>query len=62
MVRFYQSCGQNAFCGLTSLGLPRSNETPVAGAPGAAKQQCERDWLVCLRHPPGAGQVFLLDA
>lgn len=65
ILHFYQSYGRNAFCGLTYLGLPRSNEVPVANLPGVVKQQFERGWLVYdpahkLDHPPGAGEVYLM--
>ena len=63
ILHFYQSYGQNAFCGLTYLGLPVSNELPVANLPGVVKQQFERGWLVYdpahkLDHPPGAGEIY----
>lgn len=65
MLHFYRSYGQNAFCGLTYLGLPRSNEIPVAEVPGAVRQRFERGWLVYgpghrLDHPPGSGEIYLM--
>lgn len=62
---FYRSFGQDAYCGLTYLGLPLSNEVPIAGHAGIVKQQFERGW-VCydpnhvIDHPPGAGEVYTL--
>lgn len=63
ILHFYRSYGQNAFCGLTYLGLPRSNEIAVENLPGVVKQQFERGWLVYdpvhkLDHPPGAGEIY----
>lgn len=63
MLHFYRSYGQNAFCGLTYLGLPLSNEIAIDGLPGVVKQQFERGWLVYdpdhkFDHPPGAGEVY----
>jgi hypothetical protein len=65
LLHFYQSYGQNAFCGLTYLGLPRSDEISVVDLPGVVKQQFERGWLIYdpahkLDHPPGAGEVYLM--
>jgi hypothetical protein len=63
MLNFYRSYGQGAYCGLTYLGLPKSNETPIAGHPGVVKQEFERGWLVydpnhVVDTPPGAGAVY----
>lgn len=63
MLDFYRSYGQNAYCGLTYLGLPKSNETPIAGHAGVVKQEFERGWLVYdpqhrVDDPPGAGAVY----
>lgn len=65
MLKFYRSYGQDAFCGLTYLGLPLSNEIPIEGHPGVVKQEFERGWLVydphhVFDHPPGAGEVYLM--
>lgn len=65
MLNFYQTYGQNAYCGLTYLGLPRSNELPVAGHQGVVKQEFERGWLIYdpqhqVDDPPGAGAVYLM--
>lgn len=63
MLNFYRSYGQNAYCGLTYLGLPKSNEIPVQGHPGVVKQEFERAWLVydpshTIDNPPGSGDVY----
>ncbi len=60
---FYQHYGNAAFCGLTYLGLPLSNEVPLDSS-GAVKQFFERGCLVYdvahkYDNPPGAGQVYL---
>jgi hypothetical protein len=65
ILQFYCSYGRNAFCGLTYLGLPTSNEIPVENLPGVVKQQFERGWLVYdpahkLDHPPGSGEIYLM--
>jgi len=65
MLKFYRSFGQDAYCGLTYLGLPLSEEEPVGGHPGVVKQQFERAVLVYdLNHqidqPPGASSVYLM--
>jgi hypothetical protein len=65
MLTFYRSFGQNAHCGLTHLGLPLSNEEPVAGHSGVVKQRFERAVLAYdpnheLDQPPGADDVYLL--
>lgn len=59
---FYRSFGNAALCGLTFLGLPQSNAI-ILGA--SAKQHFERgvvalDAKHVLDHPPGAGEVYLL--
>ncbi len=60
---FYQHYGNAAFCGLTYLGLPLSNEVSLDSS-GAVKQFFERGCLVYdvahkYDNPPGAGQVYL---
>ena len=65
MLKFYRSYGKEALCGLTYLGLPLSNEIPIAGHPGVVKQEFERGWLVYdprheCDHPPAAGEVYLM--
>jgi hypothetical protein len=65
ILAFYRSFGQNAYCGLTYLGLPKSNEEPVAGHSGVVKQRFERAVLAYdpnhqIDHPPGASDVYLL--
>ena len=65
ILNFYQHFGGDALCGLTYLGLPLSNEIPIAGHPGVVKQQFERA-TVCwdpnheVDSPPGAGQAYLM--
>jgi N-acetyl-anhydromuramyl-L-alanine amidase AmpD len=62
---FYRSYGNNALCGLTYLGLPQSNETPVDGHPGVVTQQFERG-ILCydpqhvVDNPPGSGPVYTM--
>ena len=63
MLNFYRSFGGDAYCGLTYLGLPRSNEIPIAGHPGVVKQEFERGCLVYdpqhqVDNPPGAGEIY----
>lgn len=65
MLKFYRSYGKDAFCGLTYLGLPLSNEVPIEGHQGVVKQEFERGWLVydpnhTFDDPPGAGDVYLM--
>ncbi len=65
ILAFYRSFGQSAYCGLTYLGLPLSNETPVNGHPGVVEQKFERAMLTYdpnheLDHPPGSGDVYLM--
>ncbi len=60
---FYQHYGNAAFCGLTYLGLPLSNEVPLDTS-GAVKQYFERGCLIYdvahkYDNPPGGGQVYL---
>ena len=65
ILAFYRSFGQDAYCGLTYLGLPLSNEIPIDKHPGVVKQQFERGW-VCydpnhvIDQPPGAGNVYMM--
>ncbi len=63
LLDFYQHYGNSAFCGLTFLGLPLSNELSL-DTNGAVKQYFERGCLVYdvahkYDNPPGAGQVYL---
>ena len=65
ILAFYRSFGQNAYCGLTYLGLPLSNETPVSGHPGVVEQKFERALVTYdpsheLDHPPGSGDVYIM--
>ncbi len=65
MLNFYRSFGADAFCGLTYLGLPKSNEIPIAQYQGVVKQEFERGWLVYdpqhqFDNPPGAGEVYFI--
>jgi len=65
MLNFYRSFGGGAYCGLTYLGLPRSNEIPIAEYASVVKQEFERGWLVYdpqhqVDNPPGAGEVYLM--
>jgi GH25 family lysozyme M1 (1,4-beta-N-acetylmuramidase) len=62
---FYRKFGGDALCGLTYLGLPRSNELPVAGHAGVTQQEFERgmvryDPKRVTDSPPGAGDCFLI--
>ncbi len=62
---FYRSFGQSAYCGLTYLGLPKSNEIGIDGFAGVVKQEFERGWVVydlqrAFDNPPGAGNVYLM--
>ena len=72
ILAFYQGYGNAASCGLTFLGLPKSNERPIGGYPGYAHlagqgivlQFFERGVLVYdpqhqVDSPPGAGPVYL---
>ncbi len=65
ILKFYRSFGQNAYCGLTYLGLPKSNEEPIAGHSGAVKQRFERavvayDPTHQVDHPPDAKEAYLM--
>ena len=65
ILSFYRSYGQDAYCGLTYLGLPLSNEIPVQGHPGVVKQQFERGWVCydpthAIDNPPGSGDVYIM--
>lgn len=65
ILTFYRSFAQDAYCGLTYLGLPLSNEESVAGHSSVVKQRFERAMLAYdpnheLDQPPGASEVYLL--
>ncbi|HEY6541596.1 MAG TPA: peptidoglycan recognition family protein [Ktedonobacteraceae bacterium] len=65
MLNFYRSFGADACCGLTYLGLPKSNEIPIAEYAGVVKQEFERGWLVYdpqhqFDNPLGAGEVYFM--
>lgn len=65
ILAFYRSFGQDAYCGLTHLGLPLSDEIPIDGPPGVVKQQFERGWVCydpthAIDDPPGAGDVYIM--
>lgn len=71
ILKFYQQYGGNALCGLTYLGLPRSNEISanIANHPEIVYQRFERGVLCydpnrphIVDNPPGAenSDVFLL--
>lgn len=62
---FYRKFGGDALCGLTYLGLPRSNELPVSGHPGVTQQEFERatvryDPQHITDFPPGAGDCYVI--
>lgn len=62
---FYRKFGGDALCGLTYLGLPRSNELPVSGHPGVTQQEFERatvryDPKHVIDSPPGAGDCYVI--
>lgn len=62
---FYRKFGGDAFCGLTYLGLPQSNEQTVVGYPGVSTQEFERACMIydpqhVLDNPPGSGPVYLV--
>lgn len=64
ILNFYRAFGGVALCGLSFLGLPLSNEVPIAGLPGAVRQNFERGVLVYdpthkNDNPPGVGAVYL---
>lgn len=65
MLNYYITNGAKPFCGLSSLGLPTSNEIPLPGVAGAVKQYFERGVLCYdpqhrIDNPPGAGNVYPL--
>lgn len=62
---FYRKFGGDAFCGLTYLGLPQSNEQSVKGYQGVSTQEFERACVIydpqkVLDNPPGSGPVYLV--
>lgn len=62
---FYQKFGADALCGLTFLGLPQSNETPVQGHAGVVYQRFERGVVIydpqhVIDNPPGSGDVYCM--
>lgn len=62
---FYRSFGGDKLCGLTYLGLPKSNEIAVSGHPGVVEQEFERatvryDPAHVTDFPPGAGDCYLV--
>jgi N-acetyl-anhydromuramyl-L-alanine amidase AmpD len=62
---FYRKFGGDALCGLTYLGLPKTNELPVVGYPGVTIQEFERaavryDPGKVLDNPPGSGPVYVI--
>jgi GH25 family lysozyme M1 (1,4-beta-N-acetylmuramidase) len=62
---FYRKFGGDALCGLSYLGLPRSNELPVAGHAGVTQQEFERgavryDPKHVIDSPPGAGACYVI--
>lgn len=65
ILAFYRQYGGSAYCGLTYLGLPLSNEMNAGVGPGTTYQFFERGVLAYdpahkLDNPPGAGDVYLL--
>lgn len=61
---FYRKFGNNGLCGLTHLGLPRSNEMNT-DKPNTVIQRFERGVLCydqgkTIDNPPGAGGVYLM--
>jgi hypothetical protein len=66
ILKFYRSFGNNALCGLTHLGLPKSNEQyPHPEHPTIAEQEFERAWVRYdpehkLDQPPSAGDAYLM--
>lgn len=65
ILNFYRKFGGDALCGLSYLGLPRSNELSVEGHPGVVQQEFERACVVydpqkVLDNPPGSGPVYLV--
>ena len=65
ILNFYRHFGVDGLNGLTYLGLPLSNEIPIAGHTGVVKQAFERG-IVCwdpnheVDSPPGAGKAYLM--
>jgi N-acetylmuramoyl-L-alanine amidase len=65
ILNFYRHFGGDALNGLTYLGLPLSNETPIPPHASAVSQRFERG-IVCwdpnheVDSPPGAGQVYMM--
>lgn len=62
---FYRKFGGDALCGLTYLGLPQGNETPVPGHAGVVYQRFERAVLAydpqhIIDTPPGSGDVYCM--
>jgi hypothetical protein len=62
---FYRKFGGDALCGFTYLGLPKSNELPVAGHPGVTQQEFERcsvryDPAKVTDNPPGSGSCYTI--
>jgi len=62
---FYRKFGGDALCGLTYLGLPKSNELPVHGYPSVTEQEYERasvryDPSKSRDNPPGSGPVYVI--
>lgn len=62
---FYRKFGGDALCGLTYLGLPKTNELTVVGYPGVTVQEFERaavryDPGKVLDNPPGSGSVYVI--
>ena len=65
ILKFYRDFGGDALNGLTYLGLPKSNEEPIAGHSGAFKQLFERavvayDPTHQVDHPPDAKEAYLM--
>src|SRR5579885_14607 len=66
ILKFYRSFGNHALCGLTYLGLPKSDEHyPHAEDPQISEQVFERAWVRYdpdhkLDQPPGADAVYLM--
>lgn len=66
ILEFYRSFGNKDLCGLTYLGLPKSNEQYIHPEhPHVVEQEFERarvryDPEHLLDHPPNAGDVYLM--
>lgn len=65
ILKFYQSFGGDALCGLTYLGMPKSNEIGDPANPGVVIQKFERgsvryDPSHLLDNPPGSGPVYTI--